>query len=59
MDRKLLPEGQCRRYRRLPLFLPRDPYLTLLREPVAGVPWVDLHPTLCTPAKLPLFRNLD
>ena len=40
VDRKLLPEGQCGRYRRLSLFLPLDPNLTLLCEPEVGVLWV-------------------
>ena len=60
IDRKLLPEGQCQRYRRLSLFLPLDPNLTLLCEPVTGVPWVNLlHSTLSTPVELPLFWDLD
>jgi hypothetical protein len=57
MDGKLLPEGQCRRYRCLPLLPPLNPDRTFLRRVVPRIKGVDLHPTLMASPELPLGRD--
>ena len=56
---ELLLEGQGQHDRNLPLLLLLDPHLTLLCVLVAGISFVNLHPTPPAPAELPLVRDLD